>query len=240
MTLDGDHALARSPRPVAPPSRYPSLRRASLTLLAGLLPGLVQADTGETAELEGFVSEEGARDALLELLDGLVSDPVDDEGARELWMDGEPWLEALVRSDLTTARDVLLAFEESEGGVDAMVADPAAALEDRFCLLFEPAGACVQAVCGEEIHSIDVEGPPCGILGVFPHGAHQQDDADSLFLYDGAADAFVEFGQRHDMLLGWQVMGCGCAITEGPARNEWYAFLAAVMGLGALIRRRKR
>ena len=162
------------------------------------------------------------------------------EADRQVLRDGEPWLSGLVSTDYTTYRDVLLAFEERDGGIDALVDDAGAALEDGLCLLYELEGACEVAVCGEEIHTIDTDEHPCGILGLFPYGTHEQGDADSLVLYDHAADAFVEFGQRHDMLWGWQTMGCACAVTEGPAQSRWYAMLAAVLGLTALIRRRER
>jgi MYXO-CTERM domain-containing protein len=248
---------ARHPRkPVArfASPRYPSLRQATVAVLAGLVPLSAAADTGDTGDtgLEpsdtgdtgqavvtpGAVDEDQAWEAIRLALQGYAW--AEEAESVELVAKGEPWHSARVMVDSWNQGAVMVAFEESEDGVDAMIEDPWTWVQDHSCLLLELEGECRKATCGVDLAAVGLLDEACGVVGVFPYGAHSYGDADSMELYDEAAGEFVEWSQAYDFLLGWGLIGCGCAITEGPASEDWYALLATVMGMAALIRRRRR
>jgi len=195
------------------------------------------ADSGDTGLDAGplEISEAQAWEAIRELLAAYTWDAGDPPV--ELVRKGEPWHSARVLRD-DHGGEVLVALEDTPDGVDAMLADPRGWAADHSCLLFELEGACARAACGEDIPP-ERTAEACGVVGVFPYGPHSEPVRAEMWLYDDSVGAFIEWSQAFDHLWGWQLMGCGCAITEGPARVEWYAIMAAVLGLAALIRRRE-
>jgi len=231
------HPRTPAVRPASP--RYPSLRRASVGLLAGLLPVSALADTGDTDPADsatpGEVREDQAWEAISDLLlgyaDATQGEPV------QLMRKGEPWHSARAFRAVGGTRSVFVALEASLSGVDEMLADPTGWAAEHSCLLLEVEGECRRAACGEDLDPA-VEARACGVVGVFPYGPHSSAKDDTLWLYDGAVEGFIAWGQAHDMLYGWQLAGCGCATSEGPARDPWYAVMAVVLGLAFLVRRR--
>lgn len=227
------------PRPLSHHRPALPTRAAVLTaVLAGLpLPAAADtaaepADTGDTGAggvaADGVVTLEEAW-ALLEPL--LAERGFEPEGG------GEPDLREYRSASQYRLRHLLrLVLDETPGGLEALVADPAAAAEDRALLEARGDGTCAEDACAGTPGWAPC--PICGARLALPAGPWTGEPTVDLgAAYATTLDAFLAWAGDQELFQP-ELIGCGCTTLPDEARRSWQLLLAATVGL-ALLRRRR-